>query len=111
MSNLRVDTEFTGEEGVILRVTGDLDLATHARLEAPLQTLQMDGRPNIVLDLSEVGFIDSTGLRVLSGAELRARLRGGSVLIRGASDQALDLFKLTGLDEALIIEPRFGTAS
>src|SRR5215212_1077361 len=111
MSNLRVDTEFTGEEGVILRVTGDLDLATYPLLEAPLYALQMDGKRNIVLDLSEVGFIDSTGLRVLSGAELRARLRGGCVLIRGASDQALSLFELTGLDEALMIEGRLGTAS
>jgi anti-sigma B factor antagonist len=108
MSKLGVAAVFTGDDGVIVWATGDLDLATCAQLERSLLALQMDGRPNIVLDLSEVGFIDSTGLRVLVEGHRRAGLRDGCFLIRGASNQALQLFRLTGLDQGLDIEPGLG---
>jgi anti-anti-sigma factor len=62
-----------------------------------------------VLDLSDVGFIDSTGLRVLVQCHRQTRL-GGSLLIRGPSDQALELFRLTGLDHELNVEPRLSTS-
>src|SRR5204863_3598970 len=91
MRQLNVDTEFVGADRVVLRVTGDLDLASSGLLEAPLWALQMDGRPNIVLDLSGLGFIDSTGLNVLVGAHRRAEIRGDSVVIRGASRAAVRL--------------------
>jgi anti-sigma B factor antagonist len=111
LSKLGVAAVFTGGDGVIVWATGDLDLATCSQLERSLSALQMDGRPNIVLDLSEVGFIDSSGLRVLVQAHRQARLWDGCFFIRGASDQALQLFRLTGLDDELVIESRLGAAA
>jgi anti-sigma B factor antagonist len=104
MRHLNVDTEFVGIDGVVLHVTGELDVATSELLEAALRALQMDGWPNIVLDLSGLSFIDSTGLNVLVGAHRRAKARGGSVVIRGASHSAIRLLQLTALDRQLMIE-------
>lgn len=95
----------------MLRLARDLDFNTFGLLEAPLQTLQMDGRSDLVVDLSGVGFIDSTGLRIVLDAHGRALVRGRTVLIRGASDQARNLFALTGTDQELTIEADLGTAS
>jgi anti-sigma B factor antagonist len=111
MRSLRVDTDVRGSDGVVVRVNGDIDVATFALLEAPLLALQSDGRPNIVVDMSNVSFIDSTGLRVLVQAQRRAQIRGGSFVIRAASSAALRLFQLTAVDRQLTLEPTLGTAS
>jgi anti-anti-sigma factor len=109
MRKLTIDTDFK-DDAVVLRLTGDLDFASFGLLDAPLQTLQMDGRSDLVIDLSDVGFIDSTGLRVLLQAHRRALARGRTLLIRGASAQAMQLFRLTGAEGELTIE-ELGTAS
>jgi anti-anti-sigma factor len=54
-----------GQDGLFLRVSGELDLVTEPQLSAALE--QTDGRPATV-DLSELAFMDSTGLRALLGA-------------------------------------------
>jgi anti-anti-sigma factor len=91
-------------------VSGDVDLETFGLLEAPLQTLQLDGRSNIVVDLSGIGFIDSTGVRVIVEAHRRAVVRGRTLLIRGAPEQVLRLFQLTATDRELTVEADLGTA-
>ena len=110
MKKLTVDTQFRND-AIVLRVTGNLDFETSGLLAAPLHTLQLDGRTDLVVDLSEVGLIDSTGLTVLIEAHRRGLLRGRTLLIRGASDQALRLFTLTGADRELTIDADLGTAS
>jgi|KBSSwiStaDraftv2_1062776.scaffolds.fasta_scaffold1127421_2 anti-sigma B factor antagonist len=109
MRKLTIDTDFR-DDAIVLRLTGDLDFGTCGLLDAPLQTLQRDGRSDLVIDLSEVGFIDSTALSVLLQAHRRAVARGRTLLIRGAPYQALRLFQLTGTDGELTIEA-LGTAS
>ena len=47
---------------VVARVVGDLDIATAPRLRERLVGVITDGRSHIVLDLSDLGFLDSTGL-------------------------------------------------
>jgi anti-anti-sigma factor len=109
MSNLAIDTDFR-DDTVAIRLTGDLDFSSFGLLEAALERLQMDGRCDLVIDLSDVDFIDSAGLRVLLEAHRRTEMRGGTLLIRGAPEQALRLFQLTGADRELTIE-ELGTAS
>src|SRR6478736_7155892 len=62
-----------GRAVVVIR--GELDLATAPDLEAALQE-RLDAGQDVVVDLRELDFMDSTGLRVLVAAHARARTDG-----------------------------------
>ena len=66
-----VRTEQHGDASVVIP-TGELDLATAPALEEALQGAFEDGSGRVVLDLRELEFIDSSGLRTLLTARRRA---------------------------------------
>jgi anti-anti-sigma factor len=81
-------------------LAGELDLATVPELEARAEQLCAEGR-ELVLDMSEVAFIDSTGLlAILKTRELCAERGCGFFLTRGPP-AVQRLFELTGLDDRL----------
>jgi anti-anti-sigma factor len=71
-----------------LRIFGDLDAQAH---EALAEALNATSGP-ITLDLAEVGFMDSSGLRVIV-----QRLNTGPVTIQSPNQQIMRLFELCGL--------------
>ncbi len=77
------------EGGVVVGVEGELDLATAPQLRDCLVAMAEEGQTQVVLDLTRLSFIDSTGLSVLVMALNRARADGGSVLIRNPSQSVL----------------------
>lgn len=81
----------------IYRVTGDIDLATAPDLEAALDTT---GVEVVVLDLTEVGFIDSTGLRSIIAAHESAETQGAQLRLV-AGDKVDRLLQITGLVDRL----------
>ncbi|MEA2623887.1 MAG: hypothetical protein QOH61_2797 [Chloroflexota bacterium] len=86
-------------EGVV-RVRGELDVATAAALEKLL--LRERERGTVVeLDLSELGFMDSTGLRVLLRAQQAAERGGWELVLTAASPPVRRLFTLSGVHAAL----------
>ena len=88
------------EGGGVLRVVGELDVATAPQVRARLSA----HRGPAILDLRDVTFIDSTGLRALLGA---TQGRGGpeSVVLRAPSPAVRRLIELAALTEQLAIEP------
>jgi anti-sigma B factor antagonist len=103
-----VNTEFSVEERregttVILAVTGELDLRTSPELEERLDGAFSAGAELVILDLRQIEFMDSTGLRVLLGAHRRAQSSGRRfALVRGA-DQVERVLTLTGVRDLLTI--------
>lgn len=85
----------------VARVFGDVDVATAPRLREQLVGLVTNGRSRIVLDLDEVGFLDSTGLGVIIGVLKRTRTHGGDLRLVATSPRLVALFDLTGLDRTL----------
>jgi anti-anti-sigma factor len=94
------------DDGSVVAVEGELDLATAPQLRDRLVALSEEGQPQIILDLTRLGFIDSTGLSVLVMAHNRARVDGGSILIRNPSPSVLRILEITGLVSVFAIEDR-----
>ena len=99
-------TEFVVEEGseaggvLTLRPSGELDIATAASLEAAL----LDGRKpgdRVVLDMAELEFIDSTGLRVVVHGAEAARRDGWELRLRPGPRPVQRVFEIAGLLGAL----------
>jgi anti-anti-sigma factor len=91
-------------QGVILRVGGEVDLATSAQLHAKLVDLVEVGQAgSVVVDLTPVAFMDSTGLCVLLAAHKRARANGRRVLLVCPEGPVLRVLRLTGMDKVLSI--------
>lgn len=75
---------------------GELDTATAPLLEESLAPLESNGFTSIMLDLRDLKFLDSSGLRVLLAASERAETNGHRLLLVGATPGARRLFELTG---------------
>jgi len=88
------------ERDGVVRVRGELDVATAGALEKLLLRRREPGEV-VELDLSELGFMDSTGLRVLLRAQQAAERGGWEVVLTGASVPVQRLFDLSGVHAAL----------
>jgi anti-sigma B factor antagonist len=84
-------------------LTGELDISTAQRLEDDLRRIEADQPALIVLDLQQLSFMDSTGLRLLITADTRARADGRKLAIVKGSDMVQRVMRLTRLDERLTI--------
>jgi|SRR5581483_2293654 len=84
----------------ILSVAGEIDIATAPSLREKLHALLADGHTNIVVDLDEVTFLDSTALGVLVGVLKRARTEGGEVRLVCNQPRVRKVFEITRLDTA-----------
>jgi len=75
--------------GSTLTLSGELDLATAADLEAALATalaaLADSGQPELIVDLGATTFLDSVTIRALVRARRRAEAAGGRLRLRGVS--------------------------
>ncbi len=99
-SHFRVEVRNEGRASVIA-VSGELDLASSAALEAELTRVTDSSVDQVIVDLRELEFMDSTGLGTLVKAHQRAEEAGQRfVLIRGPQ-QVQRLLSLTGVAERL----------
>jgi anti-anti-sigma factor len=88
-----------------LVLTGELDIASAPILEATIASLCGNGTSAIVLDLSELTFMDSTGLRAMLAADKLCAGHGQTFSLSGATGPVQRLFELTGVTGALHFEP------
>ena len=88
---------------VHVALKGELDLSTTGKLQEELQRVEADPPATLVLDLSKLVFLDSTGLRCLVTADERAREQGRRVVIVRGPDQVQRVFSITRLEDRLEI--------
>ena len=84
---------------------GEIDLFTAPDLKQVLTDAIEGGQHRLVIDLSEVSFLDSTALGVLIGAVKRLRSRGGALAIVNTDTSIAKTFEITGLDQIFTILP------
>jgi anti-anti-sigma factor len=94
--------ERDGDVGRVV-LQGELDLAGVPTLEDALHSLEGEGTPTIVLDLSELNFLDSSGLRAVLSAHDRARERGHRLVVVQGGTQVERVLRVTGVERHLEI--------
>jgi anti-sigma B factor antagonist len=100
--HLRIDVR--REPGrVLLKLHGELDLLGAPLLESEIESAELDAPGRVVLDLEDLQFIDSAGLRVLLAAHERTRARGAELAVTQGSQQVQRLLTIAGVGEHLRI--------
>ncbi len=103
-SRLQIDTLPDGG-GAVLRITGDLNMHTCTELRARLLELieQQPGR--LIVDLSGVGYIDSSGVSTMIEAKRRLERAGGRIVLAGLQARVRSVFEIAKLDRYFKIAP------
>ena len=96
----------TSAEVTRLRLIGELDIASTPILQAAITTARDVGSRSLVLDLTRLEFIDSSGLRCILDADTEARQDGSSIALIQGPPAVQRIFELTNTDTHLrFIEP------
>ena len=106
-----LNVERTSEEGVeIVAVTGEVDIASAPRLISGLNDAVGNCEKPVVVDLSGVGFMDSTGLALLLNAHRRLSRRGKGFAVVCADGPVRRVFTITDMVEVLQVRADAGEA-
>jgi anti-sigma B factor antagonist len=102
--------ESSGEGAHIIKVTGEIHVSTAPEFTQRLSSAIESGKTALVLDMSAVEFIDSTGLSVLlNGLRLVTQMHGRMAIVC-ANPTVLRLFQITSLDDTFDIFAERGPA-
>lgn len=97
---LRVESRSESDR-IIISLDGELDMASAPLLQAALENAEADAAPVLVLDLRELRFMDSTGLRIILWARERLRSRGHELALTVGSSQVQRLLSVSGVGDHL----------
>jgi anti-sigma B factor antagonist len=107
---LEVKTE--DRNGLVhVALLGELDLSTVSKVQEALRKVEADSPSTVVVDLSKLTFLDSTGLRCIVTADERARDEGRRVVIVRGPDAVQRVFAITRLEERLEMVDDAGSVS
>lgn len=101
---MEVDLDTTARNGsVVVSVSGEIDVYTAPQLRERLIELIDQGHYRIVVDLTRVEFLDSTGLGVLVGGLRRTRGHEGDLALVCTQPRIMKVFEVTGLNKVFSI--------
>ncbi len=94
----------TKQEGTQLTISleGRLDTVTAPELEEVIKE-KLHGMTELIMDLKDIAYVSSAGLRVLLSAQ-KVMNRQGSMVIRNANEDVMEIFDVTGFVDILNIE-------
>ena len=97
--NLTMNSRTPSETVCFLDISGEVDVYTSPQLKQDLVLMAERGIKNVVINLSNVEYLDSTGLGVLIGGLKRMREAGGNLSLVGLGMRILRIFEITGLNK------------
>ena len=86
---------------LVVVAIGEVDVFSSPRLDHELGRLTGEGRTDLVVDLSRVDYLDTTGLSVLVKVLKHVREAGGRLDVVVSVDRVAKVFRLTGLDRLI----------
>jgi len=99
---------FSVEEGAdhaVLAISGEIDMVTSPALRERLTELAQDDRALVILDLTDVGFFDSSGLNAVVAGHRAIRHHGGELRIVCTSRRVVKVFEIAGLTRVFVLHP------
>jgi anti-sigma B factor antagonist len=104
--NMDLRVQVIGESASrTVSLNGTCDLATAPELREALAVISPPDVTDVMLDVSDVDFMDSTGLGIVLGLLRRLREGGGTMKIAGAHGAVRRLLELTELDKVIPLVP------
>jgi anti-sigma B factor antagonist len=110
LPHFELSSESHGARTHVIHVKGEIHVSTAKEFAQRLDDAIAHEASQIVLDLTEVEFIDSTGLTVLLNGLRSITLRGGRLALAISNPTVLRLFEITRLDTTFDIEPTLQAA-
>ena len=96
----------TSQAGVtVVRIDGQLIVGNRQELKSLIQESLDNGERKFLIDCSQTGYIDSSGLGALVSLTKKVREQGGELRIAALNDDLRSLFELTKLDTLFHISP------
>lgn len=95
-----IHSELQGETAR-LTLTGELDIASVQRLEEAVEAMLGQGARTVIVDLSRLGFMDSSGLRLFITLNERAGENGWSLGLIRPPEPSFSVFQITGAEANL----------
>ncbi|WP_416148592.1 STAS domain-containing protein [Salipaludibacillus sp. HK11] len=103
--NLEINVTET-ETGNIAYLSGEVDVYTASKLKDTLTPLAEKTNTELVVNLTEINYIDSTGLGIFIGVLKSTEKSESTLKLTGLNDRVKRLFEITGLNEVIDIEER-----
>jgi len=94
----------------VLPLEGEIDLHVSPRISASLGAMIEQKPQRIVVDLSKVSYIDSSGLAVLIEGMQNVEAYGGKFILAGIQENVKPIFEIARLDQVFIIFPHVDAA-
>ena len=95
-------TKTTEGTTLTMQLSGRLDTDTASQLDDEIAAMP-DAITNLVIDMDDLEYVASSGLRVLLMASKTMRTRGGDCTMVNVPDLIMEVFEMTGLDEVFTI--------
>ena len=92
-----------GSDRYLITVSGEVDLATSPELDTAIIAAIDSGATSVVIDLTDVSFMDSSGLGVIVRALKRCREAENDLDLVITNERVLKVFGITGLDQVIPI--------
>ena len=98
------------DESNVLPLEGEIDLHVSSRVAESLRTTSEQKPARLVVDLSDVTYIDSSGLAVLIEGMQNVEAYGGKFFLAGLQENVRPIFEIARLDQVFIIFPHVDAA-
>lgn len=103
--NIKIDaTENSGE--YLVSVSGELDVYTAPELKQVFEPVAAAGQHDLIVDLSELNYMDSTGLGIFVGTLKDLNKHDKELHVLGVNDRILKLFEITGLRDLMYVNKK-----
>jgi len=103
---LEIQTKHVEPDIVVLEVTGRITLGRDSKqLEWTTENLVREHQRKIILDLTGVTQIDSTGIGIIMTSAAQVKNAGGQLLLAGASGHVEQVLRMTSVDKVVALHP------